>query len=237
MALESLREQIKDKWTELSAQIQETSTFNTLREKFESQSIGRQRGIIASAGVIVVLTLLSFPWGYYSASNEHLHIFEENRTLIRGLLRASRTSSEAPPLPPPKSFDDLRSQVERALRDARLVPEQIGEIRESPESPAKNLAPAVVQQTSLVVQIKKINVNQIVQLGAALQNLGAGTKMIGLNVVQTTGQTYYYDMIATLVHFGLPSLGGESGSDKAFGTGSKKLQPQRPANEDEEVAE
>lgn len=232
MALEGLREQIRDRWNELVSQIQETSAFNTLREKYESQTVTTQRLIIAGGVLIIALFMLSFPYGYYSQSADYLTQFEENRELIRGLLRASRTANEASPLPSPMRHELLRQEVDRIVREKRLVPEQVGDIQAVPGAPAKSLAPPIVVQNGLVVQIKKVNVAQMVDLANAFQNIGPGIKLIGLDVVQSAGQSHYYDMIAKIVHFGLEPVMIETGSESGQRNGGKR-RPSRPTAEQE----
>lgn len=229
MAFENLKEQLKDQWNELSAKIQETSAYNTLREKFESQPVNTQRAIIAGAVALVGLFFLRIPYGYISESSDIMTEFEDNRDLIRGLLHSSRTANEAAPLPPPQEPESLRASVDAVIRDRRLLPEQIGDIQAVPGTPAPNLAPPTVVQNGLVVQLKKVNVAQIVELSNAFQNMGPGIKLIGLDIVQTSGQTHYYDMIAKIVHFGLEVLAPEPVNE----TGRGKRRPKKNNDEGE----
>ena len=236
MAFEGLKEQLRDNWADLSSKIQENSTFNNLREKFESQSPTIQKAIIGGACALVALFLISFPWGYISDSQDHMTQFGENRGLIQGLLRASRTAKEPSPLPPPMSADALRSRVDAVLKDNRLVPDQIGEIVALPERPAKDLVPAVVVQTGIVVQIKKLNLDQILNLNHQFQTLGAGIKLVGVDIVQNNGQTHYYDMNARIVSFALPNMTTLEPEAPAE-TGGKKKAAKRPRKADEETPE
>lgn len=204
MAFESLREQLRDQWSELWAKIEESSAYNTLRERFESQTPEVQRAIIVGGLVFFTMIVLSFPMAYISSSQDYLDQFEENREMILGLLRASRNASGPAPLPPPMPADAMRSTVERVLRNSGLVEEQLGAMEEIPADAIKNLAPAGVVANGLAVQVKTLNLSQVVEVGNALQNSGPGIKLIGLDVVQTKGQTHYYDINARLVSFGIP---------------------------------
>ncbi|MGZ3721421.1 MAG: hypothetical protein ACXVA9_00740, partial [Bdellovibrionales bacterium] len=105
MAFEGIKEQLKDNWADLSSKIQENSTFNNLREKFEAQSPTVQRSIVTGAGIFLALFLISFPWSYISDSQDRMAEFEDNRGLIQGLLRASRAAKEPSPLPPSMTSD------------------------------------------------------------------------------------------------------------------------------------
>lgn len=241
MAFEGLKEKLKDQWAELSSKIQESSAFNTLREKFESQTPVVQKAIISGAGILLGLIILSFPYSYIAESQEYLLTFEENRTLIQGLLRASRSAKEPSPLPANGSTDMIKSRVDGILRENRIVPEQIGESAPLPESHAKELIPAAVHEAGLAVQIKKLNLQQVVALGTAFQNIGPGIKLIGLDIVQAADQSHYYDIVARVVAFSLPQMTFESEPD-AKGKGSRggkpgAKPPPKPANNDEEGGE
>jgi hypothetical protein len=230
LAFEAQIEQLKEQWADLSAKIQESSAFNNLREKFESQTPTVQRGIMIGAAVLAALFLLSFPYGYYSSSEDYMSQFEENRGLIKGLLKASRSAKTPSPLPQPMDGASLRGRVDAILRTNRLLPEQIGEMADIPAGVMKDV-PAAVVQTGVAVQVKKINVKQMVALSTQFQNMGAGTKLIGLDVVQSAGQTHYYDMIVKVMNFGLPQV-ADSGPEEPAGKGKRQIRPSK--NEDDE---
>ncbi|MBX3022403.1 MAG: hypothetical protein KF799_12085 [Bdellovibrionales bacterium] len=222
MAFEGLQENLKERWAELSAKVQESSAFNTLRERFESQTPPVQKAIVIGGAALAALFLLSFPLGYLSTASDNMMQFEENRQMIQGLLRASRISKEASPLPPPLDPGMLRSQVERVLREKQLVPEQMGEMAPLPGTPANAaLAPASVVQNGLAAQIKQLTLNQIVDIANSFQNQGPGTKLIGFDIVQTAGQTHYYDLILRVVNFGLPAVADSGPPGPGGGTGNR----------------
>lgn len=225
MAFEGLRDQLKEKWADLYAKIQETSAYNTAREKFESQTPVVQKAIIGGAVLFVVLFLMSFPLSYLSEASDHMTQYEENRSLIQGLLRASRSAKESAPIPPPMDPGSLQARIESIFREKRLVPEQIGSIQTIPGAPAKDMAPALVVQTGVAVQLKQLNLSQIVDIATGLQNLGLGTKLVGMEIMQTAGQTHYYDLIFKVVNFGLPMAEQEMEPQPAMK--GKKAPPQR----------
>lgn len=233
MAFENLRDQLKEQWAELSGKIQESTAFNNLREQFESQTPPVQRAIVAGASVVAVLFLLSFPYGYWSTSTENMAFFEENRELIQGLLRASRSAKAPSPLPPPMDTGTLRGRVEAILRTNRLLPDQIGDMTDLPSPAVKDLVPAAVVQNGLAVQVKKLNLNQIISLSTQMQNIGSGTKLMGIDIVQSAGQTHYYDMIVKLVNFGLPAV-ADSGPDQPESAPRGRQRPAAKADEGED---
>lgn len=214
MAFEGLQDKLKETWADLSSKIQESSAFNSLREKFESQPANVQKVILGAGALFAVLLVLYMPYSYLAESSQHMETFETNRTLITKLLRASRTSKEPSPLPPPMDSGSVRAMVERVLREKKLVPEQIGDMQAIPGNPGGNLVPAGVVQNGVAAQIKQLNVTQVLDIANTFQNLGPGTKLLGIDIVQTLGQTHYYDMIVRVVNFGIPAV-ADVGPDPA----------------------
>lgn len=232
MAFEGLRDQLKEQWADLSAKVQESPAFNSLREQFESQTPAVQRAITAAGIGFVAFVLLWFPYGYLSSSSEYMSQFEENRALIQGLLRASRSAKTPLPLPPPIEAENLKNRLNNLFTQNRLMPEQIGEMQTVPNPPVKGI-PASVEQNGVAVQVKKLNLTQIIALGNQVQNIGPGTKLMGMDIVQSAGQTHYYDVIFKVVNFGLSQI-ADSGPEEEP---QRPHRPSRPSDSDEEVPE
>lgn len=231
MAFEELREQLKDRAAEAMAKIQETSAYNTARERYESQTPAVQKAITLGGVGLAIFVVLMFPYSYISSGSESLTQFEENRELIQGLLRASRSAKEPAPLPPPVSPDTLKSSVDRVLRDAGLLPDQVGLIEGIPESVIKDLAPAGVIPTGVVARMKKLNLSQVIEIGNFLQNMGPGMKLLAAEVLQSAGTTHYYDYTVQIVQFGLPTF--NESEPEAPAKGAKKASA-KPMGGDEE---
>lgn len=225
LAFEGLRENIKERWVETLAKIQESSAYNTARETFESQTPTVQKAIVGGGLLIATVFLFSFPYGYLAQSGDNMAIFEENRSLIQGLLRASRTAKEAPPLPLPIDSGSLKGMLQRILDEKKLTPEQIGDVQAIP-GVASKLAPALVVQTGIAAQIKQLNLTQIIDIANSIQNLSSGIKLVGMDIVQTAGQTHYYDLIVRVANFGLPAIAVDSNDERPNG---RKLPNRRPA--------
>lgn len=226
MNFDSLKDQLKDQWAELLGKIQENSTFQTLKEKFESLSASMQRAIILAVVFLVGLFIWSIPYSYISSSKESLATFEENREIIRDLLQASRTLKEPSPLPPSIGAEGLKSQASSIFTEMRIVPEQIGEMVPTKPNPAGNIVPAVVQQEGLAISIKKLNLRQIVEIGHRLQALSSGIRLMGLDMVRSAGQTHYYDAVFRVVSFSLPVLNNMPSSGSSMG--GRPLPGRRP---------
>jgi len=224
--LEKLRDQARDLWT----RIQETSLFMSLRERYEALSARVQKAIILAGSLIAIIFLLSFPYSYISSSQNSLSSFEENRELIRGLLKASSSLKEPSPLPPEISSDDLSSLITRSLEEFHLVPEQVGGVQAIADK-LTNLVPDQVKQTGISLTLKKLNIKQIVEISHRLQTLNPGTKVIGMDI-KANATSHYFDVIYRIASFSIPTVS----VPEAPGRGGK-TRPMPKAQKDESEGE
>ena len=211
MAFEGLNEKFKDKWADAVSALNENATFNNIREQFESQTPSVQRVIVGATSLFIVLLVLWLPWTYISTSQENMTLFEENRQVIQGLLKASRLAKEPSPLPATMTADLFKSRIEGILRDNQLLPDQIGEIAPLTAARApKELVPDIVVQTGLSVPLMRLTLNQIIGISHVLQSIDAGTKLMAMDITQSANQTHYYDVLMQVVQFSLPRVSADA---------------------------
>lgn len=204
MNADDLKDQLREQFSSLWGRIQESSVYNNIKEQFEALPQAAQRAISIGAGVIVALFIVYIPFSYILAANDSIEEFNENRGLIRELLRVARFGDQAPPLPPQLSITDLQNQAQMILTELKLVPEQMGPITPLEDRPAKNLTAAMIQQAGISVSINKINLSQILDIGYRFQNINLGTKITGLEIVAHAEDNHYYNVTYKLVNFSLP---------------------------------
>ena len=230
MAFENLQDQLKERLTDIWHRVQESPTYNNLREKYETLTPGAQRGLIAGAMAISALILISIPLSYLSTSSTYLEEYENSRQLIRGLLRASRLANEASSLPPPVSSQSIKGQIESTLAATILQPEQkAGIVDLDAGSLGGSLAPATLKQEGVGVNLKKLNLSQVVEIGFTLQNLNPSVKMIGLEVVPSQPDPHYFDVTYKLAIYSLPESALQEAPVKSAGG-----QKNQTTNEDSE---
>ncbi len=209
MNLADLREQIKDQLQNLWNQIEESSTYQTLRERFEVLPQQQQKLLIGLGAGLVLLLLISIPASYFSSANESMKEFEENRELIRGLLQAGQASQGASPLPPSVSTSQVESQVSRALAGLALTDEQKGPIQAFEPSPGSPefLASPPIQQAGVSVSLKSLNLRQVVDVGQSIERQNPQLRLVTLDVRASSepNKAFYYDVIYRFLAFALPS--------------------------------
>ena len=230
--MNAILEKLRDQATELWNRVQETSLYMNLREKYESLNPRAQKGIIAGILVCAGLFLFSFPYSYLSSSLDNMTTFEENRDLIRNLLKASRTLREPSPLPPEVSTEMMSSSITRSLDEFHLVPEQVTPVQAINEK-ITNMVPDQVKQNAVSLQLKKLNLKQIVEISHRLQTLSPGTKVIGMDVRENQA-SHYFDVTYRIAAFFIPSAGGMDDDGRSGKKGGFKPPPKASAGDDDE---
>lgn len=228
MALEDVKEQLREQLQTLAARIQESPAWQELMERYQSLSPSGQKAALGGVGAIFALFLLLFPWFFYSSSMDSMTEFEDKKQLIRELYRYSHAASTLPPAPIPVSAGELRNAVQGLLSSQHpiLLPEQTASISDFDNGKAKSAAlPSGLTQSGIAVNLSRLNLDQVVKIGAALQNLRPTAKIVGLKVQATAADPHYFDVTYKLVAFNLPSdaSGGMGGKPGANSPGKKGL--------------
>jgi len=193
MNLDDLKDRIATDARATWDRIQESATFNQLRDRYENMTPSMQKLTLYGGIGVVALIILSIPYSYYSASTTSVADFEGKRMTIRELLKVSRESSEVPNIPQAPSMDILRSNIEMAYKNANLLPEQM----KGTEMGASNsaLIPANLLEGILSVRLAKLNLRQIVDLGYKFQSINPSVKMKDMVVTANREDSRYFDVV------------------------------------------
>ncbi len=203
MNIDDLKDRLNEQLSAAWGELQENSTFNTLREKYQALSANGQKGIQAGAALFILLILFYIPYSYFSSSSVGIEDFERNRQMIRQLLEASRNSKLPPPLPPAQNPSSMQNRVQMLLESFRLVPDQIASIEPLGPNPAGGLVVPVIQQNGIAVNLKNLNLTQIMEIGQRLQSIDPGSKMTGLEIIASTEKANYFNVVFRIVNFSL----------------------------------
>jgi hypothetical protein len=200
-----LREQLMERLQTLWAQIQESSAYNDLQERYESLSPRGQKMTIVGVVAVVLLLIAALPWSYFDSSSNHIAEFESKRELTRQLLRVTRSSNE-PPLEHITGLD-LRNRVDAELKVFNLQSTQILSIQEMNAESMKNLklAPSPIQEDGVEVRLGKLNLRQMVDIGFRLQSMSEMVKMSGLVIRANKDDNHYFDVTFQLASFSVPT--------------------------------
>lgn len=208
MAFEDLKDQLKERLSESWSKIEESALYNTLRERYETLPTGGQLGIIFGTVLVVIFLVLSVPLSYFNSAAEFNSQFNDNRSLIRGLLRASRLASDSTAVPQAPSAVELKNQIQNMLTSFVLQPEQIGPMLDLDLKTLNfsNVIPTkTLQQEGIGVSLKKLNLKQTVDIGFELQKINPSVKIAGIEVNANQPDPHYFDVLYKLVVFNMPA--------------------------------
>lgn len=211
---------LKDRYTEVVSQLkeslEESSLYNTLRERFEVLSSTAQKSIIIGSSALLVLILLSIPLSFLSTSGDYTSEFDENRQLIRELLR-TRSAGSGPPLPRGLNSSELESRVNGLIKQGSLLDNQIAGLEVLPSSdPSLQLAPKTITQFGLKIMLNQLNLKQVIDFGYQFQTLDPSVKLIGMEMKASKKDNHYYDTTFKIVSFTFPDMEEKLDDKKGF---------------------
>lgn len=204
MNFDDLKDQLRERFQVLAARVQESAAWGDLTEKFGNLSPNAQKGVLAGIGAFFALVLLAIPYSMYSSSATTVTEFEEKRDLIRELFRVKRESAILDSAPPEISPAELQSRANNQITTAQIQPEQIRSISEFDNAGSPGIPKNVIQK-GITVNLGKLTLRQVVDLGHQLQSIHPSTKMIGLEVNANRDNPHYFDVVYKIVSFSLPA--------------------------------
>ncbi len=210
MNLDSLKEQLMDRWNTIWERIRDSDAYIQLRERYQNLSPSMQKIVTASGIGFVILFILLIPYSFLSTSWESVDTFENNVRLIRDFYRVQRELASTPMVPETPSAGDIGTQVSGILNQVGLSPEQINGPREiTPEREANNaLQPVGISEHGVEVTLMKLNVKQVSEIGTRLSQLGQGLQLTSLDMKANGENDHYYDVIFRVTGFSIPGASG-----------------------------
>ena len=230
-SLDDLLDQIGDGFRQLSSRLQESSAFNTLREKFDTLPTSTQ-GLLKTGSVAALICILFLvPISGILSSSAYIQEYEEKKQIIEGLIQAEQTKRNGSPLPPGLTSQSMQQRIQGTMQYLRLVDGQGPEMSPLGGNMAGNLVPKTIQQAGLNVNFFGLNLKQVSEIGAKLEAIDSSVKMIGLKIQPSKKFDEYYDASFQLVSFSLPELeaagatGDSDASSERAGSRSRRGSP------------
>jgi type II secretory pathway component PulM len=203
MNFDDIKEQILGQLRNIWERISESSAYNQLKDRFENLSPRAQKASLIGAAILLVAITLSFPLMNYSESNSYVSEFEEKRATIRELLKVTREAADVPDLAQPPAMDQLKTLADTQMKNANLLPEQVRSIEVGAAS--SKLIPPNLTSGSLTVNLAKLNLRQVIDLGYQLQAMNTSVKMQDLIITATREDAHYFDVVYKLIALAVPS--------------------------------
>ena len=197
--LQNLKEQLNEVWQN----IQESQSYNSLREKYEVLPTSTQKALKVSLLVGLLLVLILIPLGYYQSSSSNIEEFNTQREQIRSLLKASniaisRGSGSS------FSTDALRGRIDTIVNGASLLESQIGEITEDNSQNTIKIGTDKVHVAGFKINLNSLNLTEITNIGYQLQSIDESVKLTSLRIRTNEKNDHYFDVNFVVKSFSLP---------------------------------
>jgi len=202
-ALDDIKEKLKSTFHGVSERVQETSAFQSARDRYGSLSPAAQKSTLILSALLIFLAIVAVPLTSFLNSLDSVNQFEARRDLIHDLYRATSEIQNATGLQAPPPITSLQSRIESELKNNMLLPDQIRAVQL--DAPPGSL-PKDAIAGSLMVSLAKLNLRQIVDIGSLLQGLGNAIKVVDMDLRSDSEDPRYYDVIYKLVALNVPSL-------------------------------
>lgn len=202
MNFDDLKDQLTEQFGQVWAKIQDSSTFIALKERYENLTPPMQKTVVAASAAVAILTILSFPYGTLTESSTQLTEFEDKRGLIREMLKVSREVSQVPQLNGAMDVGALQGMIESELTRMQLLPEQI--ISQQATDAAGSLIPKNLISGAFSLQLSKLNLKQIIDVGYYLQAVAPNIKLEDMKLDANASDNKYFDVVFKLVAFTVP---------------------------------
>jgi hypothetical protein len=200
--LDDFKERLKADLERTSERFQNSSAYASMKDSYDNLSPTKQKLTLFGTLGIVLLILLLLPQGTYEMSTDYEKNFIEVRDNTRGFLRAFRNSGDLPDVDIPPPVESVKSQIQNQALGARLIPEQIGPVQSS--IPGQGLVSSELIEGEFKVNYKKLNLKQIVDLGAQMQNISGSVKMRAVDINANPEDPRYLDVVFTVAVLKVP---------------------------------
>lgn len=201
-ALSDLKDKVTTSAQESWNNFQESDTYNKLRDIYENLTPTQQKLSIVGGVALISAIILSVPVGRLSESGDRVVEFEGKRMTIRELLKVARDSSTVPNIPTAPSISSLESDIRGYIQQANLLPEQVRSV--SAAAASSSLIPNQLASGALEVQLAKLNLNQILDLGYKMQSRSQSVKLKDMVMTANNEDARYYDVTFKLIALAVP---------------------------------
>lgn len=204
MTLDDVKEQLQEKWDDLSAKVTESDTFIQMSERYNNLSPLVQRVIIGAIAFFGLYMVYSVPAGFIDAAKEKEARFIESRQLIRGLTRTARNPQVSPDQFNGLQFEDMRTKINGVASRIQVLETQKGAVVNTNNPLPASVVPKAIKQNGLTYEFKKLTLRQAVALGEQISSLHKNTKLAGVSFDADPADPHYFNVKYTLSSLSLP---------------------------------
>ena len=198
MNFDDVKERLKADLQRTKERLEESSLYNTLRDRYQSLSHLNQILVNVGVALVALLIILSIPYSHLDASRDSIVQFEAQRSLVHDLLHVQKEVNETPEIPAPPAIESVKSRIESELQTGQLLPEQIKNVAVLPSIQTPDIKSS--QNDGLVeVNLGQLNLKQIVDFGFSFQSISPSVKLKDLVISASAQDNHYFDVVYRLL--------------------------------------
>ncbi|MCB0355577.1 MAG: hypothetical protein KDD40_01130 [Bdellovibrionales bacterium] len=203
MNLDDLKDQLLDNWERLKNRIAEDPSFNSLKERYETLPAIGQKGLLVGVSLLLLLILIYIPYGYFETAREYENKYNTYKNTIRELLKIGKSDVSNIEATQRGDLEGLKERITTSINSFNLTSEQIQPITLIPKA-ENSLARPPIEEETFAVRLNKLNLDQLLQIGADLHRQFNNLKMTGMIVTADKEKAGYFNIEFRLSKFYLP---------------------------------
>ncbi len=187
--MESIKNFLKRAYEILYYKIEDSVFYNILVEKYENLDLHYQKwihkGFLIFGGLMIILIPLSF----FFASIQKTEEFQFKKTLVNQMIQTPSSVREISPL----NAVQWNEKINQVISQLSLSNDQ--NVKISPHRPSLSQIPKSLKDLTHIgkkIQIEGLNIQEVVDIGYALDQMDSSVKLIQLQVQQTPLLTHYF---------------------------------------------
>ena len=193
MNFDDLKDQLQDSWERFKNRIQEDPSFNSIKERYETLPSSAQKAIVWSLSALLLLILFYIPYGYFETARENEEKYNSYKSTIRELLKVGKADKSNAQSTKRGDLEGVKMRITGSLQNFNLTEEQITPVELGPKL-ENSLAKDPVQEETFAIRLKKLNLDQVLQIGSDLHRKFSDLKMTGLTVNADKEKAGYFDI-------------------------------------------
>lgn len=200
--LDDIKDQLKTTGQNIWQKIQEQPTYVQMYDRYQVLTPGAQKMVRAGGVLLVIFILVFYPMSLVLTAQDSIASFEEKRNLIRDLFKTYREASSRPNIQVPPTLESLRSSINGILNAADLTAEQNNGVIEA--SIEGKLIPSALVSHVLEIKLSKLNIKQIIDIGANIVGISESVKMKDMSISAHPPDPRYFDVSFKLYSLNVP---------------------------------
>ena len=226
--INNLKEELINLYKNTYIYVENSTWFHYIKEKYEHLQPMHKKITHGTAGLLLLIGLLYYPFSHLYASLGNMKDFTDKKHLIQELLSLSamRRASSGLQQSIPHNLKNFISQRSETIG---LPKEQITTITQTTGQNLKELK-TPVRTESVRVELNNLNLKELINYGHQLEILNDNLKVVNINIIENKQKENYFNAIYTLSLFSLTANNSLQKTNPLKSNFKKPLQKEEKIN-------